>query len=676
MAQYAIIKHESKAQNAKGYYSSIVSGAKKLYYYFGNPVAWSIYPGGSYSDTAPPTPTDSQLCEKQIWDGIIGMKKVSSSDIVFSYKRIDWVSGNYYDMYRDDYDGTVNGVTTTGASTLPLSLSKTNSLVLVYDSGSYKLYRCIDNRSTTTGYAIPSTTKPTFTTDQIQTLSDGYRWKYYGTLTTADAEEFLTSSYAPIPSNLISTKVASGQVISIVILSRGAGYTSTPTVTVKGDGTGLVLGTPVLSAGSIAYIPVTTAGSGYTYLAITISGGGTPTTTATARAVVAPYGGFGNNVSNEIDPNYLIARISNINTDAYFPTRGNAPTAYGATSGTYVTSLTYRSVGLLEDPLQYNSTSAATDTLLKNFTEFRYNTVTGTVAYGDRYTSPTSGLSNAIGTVVAERQDNSYVADIVTINAATAVNASTKAIAAIGHGLVTGDTVNYSTGGGTTIGNLTNGASYFVIKVDTDNFKLASSLANAQGNIAISITPGIGSTHTFTDTVVKGYISFIRSTEQLVEQSPLVAGNLLTKTDSSTTMYLGPYATFNSASGSVVVIASDTIVINAHPFLTGDQVVYTDGGGTTIPTTGSTLVSGNTYYIIRVTANEIRLATSYANAIAKTNIDLTGLGVGTHTLNYTGSDSISYPTVQKYTGNVVFAEYRNAVTRSTEKEKFRFVLEF
>jgi len=675
MAQYAIIKQETKAQNAKGYYSSIVSGAKKLYYYFGNPVAWSTYPGGSYSDTAPPTPTDSQFCEKQIWDGIIGLKKVSSSDIAFSYPRVDWVSGNYYDMFRDDYDGTVNGISTTGSSTLPLSLSKTNSLVLVNDSGSYKLYRCIDNRSETTGYAVASTTKPTFTSNQIQTLADGYRWKYYGSLSTNDVEEFLTAAHAPIPSNLPTLAVASGQVISIVMTSRGTGYTTTPTVTVKGDGTGLVLGTPVLSAGSVAYIPVTTAGTGYSYVTITISGGGSPTTTATARAIIAPYGGFCSNVSNEIDANFLVARVSNINTDSYFPTRGNAPTAYGTTSS-YVNNLTYRSVGLLEDPLQYNSSTAASDTLLRNFTEFRYNAVTGTVAYGDRYASPTSGLSTPIATVVAERQDNSYVADVVTINAATTINAPAKSINSVGHGLVTGDTVTYSTGGGTTIGNLTNGLSYFVIKVDTDNFKLATSLANATANIAISITAGVGSNHTFTDTVIKGYASFVRTTEQLIEQSPLIAGSLLTKTDSSTTMYLGPYATFNAGSGSVVVIASDTIVINAHPFVTGDQVVYTNGGGTTIPTLGSALVSGNTYYVIRITANEIKLATSSLNAAAKTGVDITGLGAGTHTLKYTGSDSVSYPTVQKYTGNVVFAEYRNAVTRSTEKEKFRFVLEF
>lgn len=80
---------------------------------------------------------------------------------------------------------------------------------------------------------------------------------------------------------------------------------------------------------------------------------------------------------------------------------------------------------------------------------------------------------------------------------------------------------------------------------------------------------------------------------------------------------------------AAVNVGADTITEVAHGFETGDKVVYDNGGGTDI--TG--LVDGTTYYIIRVDDDTIKLATSFANAIAGTDIDLTVVGVGVaHTL--------------------------------------------
>lgn len=670
MAQYAIIKQKTKSQSAQVYYDRIVAGSSTVCFYFGNPVSWASVPAGAYNETTPPSPVDTPYCEKQIWDGIIGLKKITpSTDSKLAFPRVDWVSGNYYDMYRDDYDGsTVNGVSLAGeyTNTKPINLAKSNNLVLVNDSGTYKLYRCIDNRSTTTGFPVASTSKPTFTTTQIQTLVDGYQWKYMGSLSTGDVDDFLTTYHCPLPTTLGSSS-NSGQVVSVVMTSKGAGYTTTPTVTVKGDGTGLSLGTPVLLSGALVYIPVVSGGTGYTYVNITISGGGSPTTTATARAIIAPTGGFANNMRKEINPNYVVMKVDNINTDQYFTTRGNAPVVYSTSA---VTGLTYRSVGLIQNQTITTSVGSL-------FKEYRYNPVTGTLAYGDKLTTATSGLANPVATVVGTRTDTSTIIETLTINAATKVNNTTHAINYIGHALLTGDSVLYSNGGGTSIGGLTNNNTYYVIRVDADNFKLATSLSNAQIGSAVSITTGIGASHTFTQNAVKYYVSLLRTTEQLIEASPLVTGNLLTRTDSGATLYLGPYSSFNGSSTGVVGVGTDKLTIPSHPFVTGDSVVYSNGGGTTISTTGSALVSGNTYYVIRLTTDEIKLATSYDNAVNGIAIDITAVGAGTnHSLTYTGSDYLQSETVTKYDGDIIFAEYRNPVTRSTAKEKFRFVLEF
>ena len=88
-------------------------------------------------------------------------------------------------------------------------------------------------------------------------------------------------------------------------------------------------------------------------------------------------------------------------------------------------------------------------------------------------------------------------------------------------------------------------------------------------------------------------------------------------------------ATFDGSSSSIVNLTTDTISIPEHRFITGQRVTYNDGGGTAI-----TGLSDGVYYIIKVDRNLIRLASSLSNANSGTQINLTGLGVGTsHTIN-------------------------------------------
>ena len=95
---------------------------------------------------------------------------------------------------------------------------------------------------------------------------------------------------------------------------------------------------------------------------------------------------------------------------------------------------------------------------------------------------------------------------------------------------------------------------------------------------------------------------------------------------------------FNSSASSVITFdgdndvddGADTISYNAHPFNTGDRVTYTDGGNAAI--TG--LTDGGSYYVIDVDANTIKLATSEANAMAGTAINITGSSGTGHKLAF------------------------------------------
>jgi hypothetical protein len=93
-----------------------------------------------------------------------------------------------------------------------------------------------------------------------------------------------------------------------------------------------------------------------------------------------------------------------------------------------------------------------------------------------------------------------------------------------------------------------------------------------------------------------------------------------------------PATTFNGATN--VDPATDQITLTGHNYTTGESITYSNGGGTSI--TG--LTSGNTYYVIRVDANNIKLASTRANALANTPIDITADGVGA-AQTVTGSSS-------------------------------------
>lgn len=70
-----------------------------------------------------------------------------------------------------------------------------------------------------------------------------------------------------------------------------------------------------------------------------------------------------------------------------------------------------------------------------------------------------------------------------------------------------------------------------------------------------------------------------------------------------------------------VNLSNNRITIASHGYQTSDPVIYTRSGTTVTP-----LVDGTTYYVIRVNANTIRLATSATNALNGTGIDLTAVG--------------------------------------------------
>lgn len=84
--------------------------------------------------------------------------------------------------------------------------------------------------------------------------------------------------------------------------------------------------------------------------------------------------------------------------------------------------------------------------------------------------------------------------------------------------------------------------------------------------------------------------------------------------------------TFDGSDADVISAANDTITYTAHGYITGTKVAASTAG--TLPTG----LSATNYWVIKVDTDTIKLATSLANAVAGTVVNITAVGIGDSTL--------------------------------------------
>jgi hypothetical protein len=218
--------------------------------------------------------------------------------------------------------------------------------------------------------------------------------------------------------------------------------------------------------------------------------------------------------------------------------------------------------------------------------------------------------------------------------ATSKVSTAANTITMTAHGMLTGTKLTYQDGSGTALAGLADDTSYFVVVIDANTIKLASSLSNAQAasptTIALTGTGNNaqtfqGDTATATATVsaagkVTGVsISAVGSDYQSVPAVTIAAPAT---------------ETLDLTDTSVAILADDEIVV-ANAFYTkietGDAVTYSKGsGGTAI----AGVAEGTVFLIKSGTANKISLATSEYKATTGDKIDLTAVAAGgtAHTL--------------------------------------------
>jgi hypothetical protein len=121
-----------------------------------------------------------------------------------------------------------------------------------------------------------------------------------------------------------------------------------------------------------------------------------------------------------------------------------------------------------------------------------------------------NGLLTGLNAVVGKNYTAAFTPVVIADDTFTA-DAGDDSLEATAHALQTGDGPVRVSSSGTLPAGLASATDYWVIKIDADNFSLATSLANALAGTAINITDAGSGTHTLSDTA-----STVRPSEALI----------------------------------------------------------------------------------------------------------------------------------------------------------------
>jgi hypothetical protein len=220
----------------------------------------------------------------------------------------------------------------------------------------------------------------------------------------------------------------------------------------------------------------------------------------------------------------------------------------------------------------------------------------------------------------------------------TSLNYSTETITIPSHGFTQGELVLYDAKGQTVVNGLTTATPYYIIFVDKDNIRLATTPENAVDEVAVDITDtpsGVG-----------------RHTLQSLSKTPDGIYNI-------TSLDVEEPNTFTvTARGSVPVITKtfnprtsidlpqNAFYIPSHGFITGTKVLYSQGPAAT-DITG--LVDDTDYYVVSINKDYLRLAETAEEAASGVVLTVTDYGTGVaHTFvsdqingNVTGAGNVS-----------------------------------
>lgn len=339
----AIITTPFRKLNAENFKSDVADSTNNsVYLAIGKADAWSLNTSDD-TDTTPFVPGDHIDSINEAHQNILGMQKLAAGDISHVIVRRDYGDGKTFVAW-DSNDSDIFD----------------KAFYCLTDE--FKVYKCL-----VAGGSVTSV-RPSHTDTTLPSQADGYVWKYMYTVTTADAEKFLTNSFMPVktlgmsissngetasvdnsitPAGTADRPQAESQVASynltnaagierIEVTNGGTGYDgSNVTVEINGDGenASVLSANVTVSNGSVTAVTLNNKGTNYTVADITFSGGGA-STQATARAVISPINGHGTDPISELGAFYIALNAQLV----------------GAGGGDLTTGNDFRQISIIKNP--------------------------------------------------------------------------------------------------------------------------------------------------------------------------------------------------------------------------------------------------------------------------------------------------------------------------------------
>ena len=382
----AIITNKFRINNAEQFVESFSESAATTYYLFiGRAHSWATdadVQGNSINegtDASPPTPNDDVTSEFYNYDDMIGAKLISSSDVSHVIPRRNWTTGTTYDMYEHNISSS--NAANSGATNL------FDSTYFVMNS-SNAVYKVIENDG-----ATASTVEPTSTSNSIFETSDGYRWKYMYSLTSAETLNFMSTDFIHVSTDsTVSAAAVDGALDTILVVSGGSSFSTSSgstisAIPIRGDGSGGVASVTI-SSGAITAATVTTAGSGYTFayirdadiIAATNAGGAG--SGSNLNVIIPPKGCHGSNAVKELGGFFVMLNKSLVGVE------GTSDIGVGND---------FRRIGLVRDPTNFGTSTVASATTRRQLYAIKFGSVSGTFTADEEINQASTG---AVGKVV------------------------------------------------------------------------------------------------------------------------------------------------------------------------------------------------------------------------------------------------------------------------------------
>ena len=382
----AIITNKFRINNAEQFVESFSETSAETYYLFiGRAHAWASdadVQGNTIAegtDASPPTPNDDVTSEFYNWDDMLGAKLIASTDVSRAIPRRNWTTGTTYDMYEHNISSS--NASASGATNL------FDSTYVVMNS-SYAVYKVIENDG-----ASASTVEPTSTSNSIFSTSDGYRWKYMYSLTSAETLNFMSTDFIHCSTDsTVSAAAVDGALDTALVVAGGSSYTTSSgstisAIPIRGDGSSGVASVTI-SSGAVSAVSITTAGTGYTYAYITnadiiaATNAGGAGSGANINVIIPPKGGHGSNALKELGAFYVMLNKSLVGVE------GTSDIGVGND---------FRRIGLMRNPTNFGTTTVATASTRRQLYAAVFSSVSGTFAADEEINQASTG---AVGKVV------------------------------------------------------------------------------------------------------------------------------------------------------------------------------------------------------------------------------------------------------------------------------------